>query len=853
MPELLTVEDALSRHRAQVLDAIAKPKLQGLIWEATLACNLACTHCGNPVEGKEGDGPWRRASELRTEEIRRILSEIAEDFDASAISLGITGGEPTLRPDLCAVVAHARKLGFSVSLTTNCMLTGKDLALADRLVEAGVQLFTISLDGLREGHDRQRGIEGSFDRVVATIRHLRARHPDVGVTVNTIATPTNWREIPGVYSLVQELGVPLWNLGPVSPVGRAASPETHLTNEQLRDLLAWMAEKNRPANVQATGVRVAWVCDGWVGSQFEGRVREGMFFCGAGTRIASILYDGKAATCLEVRRDIGVQGDLREKRLSEVWSNEYAWFRKDRERFRQGPCATCSEWDWCQGSSLHLREADGALIECIFHRQSQAKTDEAGLPAIVETVELAELTIVERDGAWVVGNEDTGTFAQMPPIAVDVLRSLRAHPQIERARRDVRDRTGRDVDVAAFVRSIARGGFVAKVNGAALPSASLPKKQRQLFRNLRPERLAWMRTPWFWVATLVPFALALAEMAFDPWYRPGWRDFFFTDWLTVVGLTVFLVTGLSIVKHEMGHVLMARALGARAALTLGTRVTYLAVQTDASSLWVLSRRDRMKVYLAGMAVDAFVIGALTLLLGAGHVGLVPALAHPSFVALAKLVVLASFMTLAFQFFLHLRTDVYYVLAHAADCRDLYGDAQAWLKKRAARLVPRWRALAEPSAGPREMRWIRAYALLHFVGVALLLAYFLGLVVPTVVAAYGRALGTYWVASTGGAVPFRDLADATMFVGAHAAYFGVLGYVAWRDRRRTTAGLVAPAPDEATRRLLAHPAPEEMTRTVGGRLAQIDPARVRAVAMGPHMKAAALRERREAEALPPPPR
>jgi len=188
-------------------------------------------------------------SQLHGYEIKRILSETAEDFDARGISLGITGGEPTLRADLCEVVAHARALGFSVSLTTNCMLTGKDLALADRLVEAGVQLFTISLDGLQEGHDAQRGVQGSFDLVVRTIRHLREKHPQVGVTVNTIATPYNWREVPGVYRLVAELGVPLWNLGPVSPVGRAADPLTHLSDEQLRDLAEWIQEKNKPANV----------------------------------------------------------------------------------------------------------------------------------------------------------------------------------------------------------------------------------------------------------------------------------------------------------------------------------------------------------------------------------------------------------------------------------------------------------------------------------------------------------------------------------------------------------------------------------------------------------------------------
>lgn len=843
MPEFITVEAALARHRDQVSAMVREPKLEGLIWEATLACNLACSHCGNPVEGKEGDGPWRHGAELKTDEIRRILSQIAEDFDASKISLGISGGEATLRKDLCDVVAHAKSLGFaSVSLTTNCTMTGRDPALVDRLVEAGVSLFLVSLDGLQESHDRQRGIPGSFAHVVATIRYLRERHPRVGIAVNTIATPTNWHDVPGVHALLSELRVPVWHLGPVSPVGRAVDPATHLTNEQLRDLLSWIAEKNKPANLEASGVRASWVCDGWVGAAFEGRVRESLFFCGAGTRIASILYDGKAATCLEVRREIAVQGDLRRERLKDVWDRRYAWFRTDREKFRKGPCATCEQWDWCQGSSLHLREADGTLVECIYHRVSQVPERPDALPTVIETVELAPLSMVERDGAWIVGNEDTGVFAEMPPLAVMVLRELSREPRVDAVRATVRQRLGRDVDVSAFVRSVARGGFVAKVNGAALPSAAVPKKRRTLFDGVRPERLAWMRGPAFWLAALAPFAAALAAMAADPWYRPSYRDFFWTDWFTLVGLTVFTTMALLIVKHEAGHVFMARALGARASLSIGTRVTYVTVQTDATNLWVLPRAERMKVYGAGMATDAFLVGVGTLLLALGHEGSVPALAHPTFVAVTRLVILAAAMLIAFQFFFHLRTDVYYVLAHALDCRNLYGDAQTWLKKRVAWAVPRWRALPEPQAEPRERRWIRAYAVLHLVGVAFLLGYLFGIILPALATAYGWAFGVFVGAATGGAVPLRDLADALLFVGVHAMYFVVLGWLHWRDRRRATTGVVQPQQDEATRRLLAHAAPEGMTRTRGGRVAMMTAGRP--VGLGPHLKAAALRARRE---------
>lgn len=834
-----------------MLEAIAQPRLEGLIWEATLACNLACGHCGNPVEGKEGDGPWRHSAELGTDEVKRIFREVAEDFPPGTVSIGITGGEATLRKDLCEIVATMRDLGFRISLTTNGFLTGKDPALLDRLVASGIGLFTISVDGLRESHDSQRGIPGSFDLVVKTLERLRDVHPDVQVVVNTCATPYNWRDIPGVYALMQELKVKTWHLGPVSPVGRARDPLTHLTNEQLRDLLEWMAEKNKPAHVAATGVHLSWFCDGWVGSMFEGRVREaGMFFCGAGTRIASVLYDGKAATCLEVSRAIGVQGDLRKERLKDVWERRYEWFRGEREaKFRKGPCVSCDEWDWCQGSSLHLRQDDGELVECIYRRQAQAKPHEEGLPTVIRSAELNPLTIVERDGAWVVGNEDTGTFAQMPPVGVAVVRALQKEPDVDRARALLRDEHQRDVDVAAFVRSIAPGGFVAKINGLSLPAAELPPRKRKLFEGIAPEKLSWLRTPAYWWACILPFGAALGAMLGDPFYRPSWRDFLVSEIYTVVGLALFAITTLLVLKHELGHVLMARALGSRASLGLGTRLAYIVVETDASNLWVLSRRDRMKVYAAGMATDIFVISVGTILLALGHEGLVPALANATFVAVTKMVIVMSLAMVLFQFFFQVRTDIYYIIAHGLDCRNLYGDARQWLRCRFAWLVPRWRRVPEPDVPPREMRYVRAYGLLHFVGVGVFFAYFFGLIVPTMLHVYGHAITTVWKAIVApGTAPLLVVIDSAAFFIVHAAYFGIVGYLSWRDRKRDATGLrldVQTRDDAATRRLLAHPAPEGMLTTVGGKLAQLDPerARQRTLALGPHLKAAMVRAKR----------
>jgi radical SAM protein with 4Fe4S-binding SPASM domain len=113
--------------------------------------------------------------ELSPEDIGRFFSRPHGVF-----WLGITGGEPFLRPDLFAVVDAA--LASSPSLTalhfaTNGTLTSRVAELVDAVRKKYPKLrlvFTISIDGPPDLHDRIRGVPGAWDKAVATWKMLRA-------------------------------------------------------------------------------------------------------------------------------------------------------------------------------------------------------------------------------------------------------------------------------------------------------------------------------------------------------------------------------------------------------------------------------------------------------------------------------------------------------------------------------------------------------------------------------------------------------------------------------------------------------------------------------------------------------
>ena len=91
----------------------------------------------------------------------------------------LSGGEPLLRPDLFEIAARAKAMGFYVGLSTNGTLI--DAAMAERVAAQGFDYVGISLDGLRETHDRFRRKQGAFDASLAAVRLLRERGVKVGL------------------------------------------------------------------------------------------------------------------------------------------------------------------------------------------------------------------------------------------------------------------------------------------------------------------------------------------------------------------------------------------------------------------------------------------------------------------------------------------------------------------------------------------------------------------------------------------------------------------------------------------------------------------------------------------------
>jgi Fe-coproporphyrin III synthase len=136
-----------------------------------------------------------------------IMPEDFSNLPKTLESVNITGGEPFLRMDLNLIIATIKNQcpkaniiissnGFATDLITSQMQKIKEIDS-----EIGV---AISIDGIGQAHEQIRGIEGGYEKTLATIINLKKlgiKNLKIGFTLGDY----NTTELPKVYRLAQRL------------------------------------------------------------------------------------------------------------------------------------------------------------------------------------------------------------------------------------------------------------------------------------------------------------------------------------------------------------------------------------------------------------------------------------------------------------------------------------------------------------------------------------------------------------------------------------------------------------------------------------------------------------------------
>jgi MoaA/NifB/PqqE/SkfB family radical SAM enzyme len=149
-------------------------------------CNLACTYCTISPEMRRRSLPATRVVQELERAARRGYRDVA-----------FTGGEPTLVPELPALVRHARRLGFERAKVASNGLRYAHAPYLDHLVAAGVTDFHVSLHAPTDAaYDATVQLAGAAVHRAKALEHLveRGLDPvaDLIVKVDTLGALRGW-------------------------------------------------------------------------------------------------------------------------------------------------------------------------------------------------------------------------------------------------------------------------------------------------------------------------------------------------------------------------------------------------------------------------------------------------------------------------------------------------------------------------------------------------------------------------------------------------------------------------------------------------------------------------------------
>lgn len=190
----------------------------------TRRCNAACSFCQAPDTSR---------AELSVSEIGRICEGLSS---VEVKSLKLSGGEPTVRPDLPSIIHEVRAAGLKPVVITNGLL------LRDRVLDAasaeGAEL-KFSVHRPDSSNDRVLNMS-SFGRIVANMAASRRR--DVPFSLNTVVTAKTVDLMGAMTQFAIAHGARKISFIPIIPRGRALEHGDEIDTEPLQ-LVRELVEK----------------------------------------------------------------------------------------------------------------------------------------------------------------------------------------------------------------------------------------------------------------------------------------------------------------------------------------------------------------------------------------------------------------------------------------------------------------------------------------------------------------------------------------------------------------------------------------------------------------------------------
>lgn len=380
---------------------MSKPRW--LLAELTYRCPLQCPYCSNPLDYAA------HSRELSTEEWMRVFSEARA---MGAVQLGLSGGEPLIRPDLPDLVRHARDLGYYTNLISSGY--GLDEAKIIALKSAGLDHIQISIQSPEKTlNDFLAGTE-SFDHKKAVARLIKQHGYPMVLCV--VIHRQNIHQMREILEMAVELGADYLELANCQYYGWAL-----LNRDQLLPTQAQFIEAEAIAQDYKTRLAGKMKIYYVVPDYYEDRPKACMN--GWGTTFLTIAPDGQALPCHEARVLPGLNcPNVRDHSIQAIWEDSPAFNRFRGTAWMQEPCRSCPEQQKDYGGcrcQAYLMTGDMSAADPVCGKAAgRHKVDAAIAAAAADNVQATGRPLVFRQARnskkFAEANYHTDTRGQKP-------------------------------------------------------------------------------------------------------------------------------------------------------------------------------------------------------------------------------------------------------------------------------------------------------------------------------------------------------------------------------------------------------------------------------------------------------
>jgi uncharacterized radical SAM superfamily Fe-S cluster-containing enzyme len=204
-----------------------------VLLEVTQRCNLSCPVC---FAGSRA-GTGSKADDPSLETIARWYERLYRR--AGACHIQLSGGEPTLRDDLAAIIQLGRDRGFRYfQLNTNGLRLAAEPKLVQQLKAAGLTCVFLQFDGIgQDVHQQLRGADLQAIKESAVQACRKARVPVI--LVPTLARGINEHQLMSLvnFGISQSPTVRGIHIQPMARFGRTEVSAEGLSLDEIAELL----------------------------------------------------------------------------------------------------------------------------------------------------------------------------------------------------------------------------------------------------------------------------------------------------------------------------------------------------------------------------------------------------------------------------------------------------------------------------------------------------------------------------------------------------------------------------------------------------------------------------------------